>query len=104
MCWDCYNNKGGDPYKDFRHGKVEVEDFEDEIPYRKAGGKRSKNKKVCKKSKAKEPCDMSATTTVGSYGRRDRDGNWTYQPRLMRCCSRCGRYDWGSYFSRVYGW
>lgn len=34
MCWDCYDNKGGDPYKDFRHGKVEIEDFDDEIPYR----------------------------------------------------------------------
>lgn len=36
MCWDCYANKGGDPYKDFRRGKVEIEDFDDEMPYRKA--------------------------------------------------------------------
>lgn len=35
MCWDCYANKGGDPYKNFRQGKVEVSDFDDEIPYKK---------------------------------------------------------------------
>ena len=39
MCWDCYANKGGDPYKDFRRGKVEVSDFDDEFRYVKAGGK-----------------------------------------------------------------
>lgn len=34
MCWDC-NNYKVDPYKQFRQGGVEVEDFDDEIRYRK---------------------------------------------------------------------
>lgn len=35
MCWDCNNNDKGDPYKNFRRGGVEVEDFDDEPRYRK---------------------------------------------------------------------
>lgn len=34
MCWDCENNKGGDPYKNYRRGGVEPEDFEAEVNYR----------------------------------------------------------------------
>ena len=34
MCWDCYDNRKGDPYKIFTQGGVEISDFEDEIPYR----------------------------------------------------------------------
>jgi hypothetical protein len=34
MCWDCYANPGGDPYKNFKRGGVEVEDFDDEVKYR----------------------------------------------------------------------
>lgn len=34
MCWDCNNNKGGDPYKNYRRGGVDPEDFEKEVNYR----------------------------------------------------------------------
>lgn len=34
MCWDCYNNDKGDPYKNFRHGGVEPDDFDNDVKYR----------------------------------------------------------------------
>lgn len=54
MCWDCYGTPGGDPYKNFRRGKVEVSDFDDEFRYVKPNGGRAWNwnkKKTRKKTR-----------------------------------------------------
>lgn len=45
MCWDCNYNTKGDPYKTFRRGGVEPEDFEVEFDYQTRIGKKHKEKK-----------------------------------------------------------
>ena len=79
--------------RDFRHGAVELEDFED-FDYRPR-----RKKKGCKKSKTGEPCDYSVAVIQRSY--YGRDGWWHHYKTIT--CSRCGKHGWGlpgsGYFS-----
>jgi hypothetical protein len=56
MCWDCYANPGGDPYKNFKRGGVEVEDFDDEVKYRHP---KRRTKKGRPRSATRNPCPQS---------------------------------------------
>lgn len=60
MCWDCNNNDKGDPYKNFRRGGVEVEDFADEFRYMKPS-----HKTQFDWSKKKRRASMRASTRPG---------------------------------------
>lgn len=57
MCWDCWANRKGDPYKIFRRGGVPVEDFDEEIRYRHAPNKKKKSKSP--RSKDNRGCQMN---------------------------------------------
>lgn len=76
--WD----KGEGPdHADFRHGGVPIEDFDEEIRYKRPSRSNfnGKNKRACKKSKAKEPCDFSVVITA-------------HQWYDVVTCSRCGKH------------
>lgn len=89
--------------RDFRHDHGS--DGWDETPYRKPGNR----KKVCKKSKAGKPCDFTEIVVHYSFIRDVVicEGT-TYEETVKRlwehcvkACSRCGKHDWGNYFTRT---
>jgi hypothetical protein len=84
----------------YRHGGID--DGWEETPYKKPGRSNwnGRKKRPCKKSKTGEVCDNLATKVKGTeriYDIKTREyiGN---KPRVIRCCSRCGKEDW-SYYS-----
>jgi len=44
MCWDCYDNPKGDPYKNYIRGGVEIDDFDKEVNYQTRLKKKRKKK------------------------------------------------------------
>ena len=66
-------------YKDFRHGKVDETDFEDQ-PYHK-----SKRRRTCYGNKPHEYTDVA---TVWSFGSTR---------AVTNCCVHCGKRNWGTY-------
>lgn len=53
MCWDCYDHPEGDPYKNFKRGGVEVEDFDDDLRYRHP---KRRAKKARARPLTRKPC------------------------------------------------
>lgn len=95
MCWDCWGNKGGDPYKIFTQGGVDVEDFEEEFRHTPS----RKYKKKNKRKKAKPGCvgnDGKAHVYVWTTERNVEDlffrfyGFHKYEKKV---CIGCGRRD-----------
>ena len=92
-------------HADFVHGGVPVSDFDDEPVYRSTRRKTSKNKRtrVCKKSKSGEKCDFSDTKVIGTTKKKDlRTDTWINVPRVIKVCTRCGKYDYSSYNWNLY--
>ncbi len=56
MCWDCWDYPKGDPYKNFRRGGVEVDDFDDEPRMRHP---KRRVKKARKRSLTRTPCPVA---------------------------------------------
>lgn len=69
--------------------------LDEEAPMRYRKSKR-RSRKVCAKSKAGEPCDRLGRKTKGTVRKYDYfTREWGgYQPRIIECCSRCGREHW----------
>lgn len=72
--------------RDFRHGAVDENDFEDEVPYYK--GSRRKRKKSCPKSKTNEPCNFTVRIEKWSYTNSEGVKRGTD----VMTCERCGRH------------
>lgn len=68
-------------HADFIHGGVPVEDFDDEITYKKPSRSNwnGKRKRACKKSKTGEKCDFSVVIKTNQW----------YD---VVTCSRCGKH------------
>lgn len=66
------------------------------VVYRK---RRKRKRNVCAKSKTGEPCDNLGTKVKGTvreydYSKKEWVNN---KPRIIKCCSRCGREHWWSW-------
>jgi hypothetical protein len=82
----------------YRHGGID-DGWEDEKYYKPSRSNwRGRKKRACKKSKTGEKCDFSGTTVKGTVAAYDWKGNRIgNKPRVIKCCIRCGKEDWGYY-------
>lgn len=83
-CDYCVDGRGR--REEYRHGGIN--DFEDEVPYRKQSRKGRKSK-ACKKSKTGEQCDFSVKKVYRSYNHYKNGQNMT---DYVMTCSRCGKH------------
>lgn len=91
----CHCDWCNNGYKDYRQGGVGIEDFDDEVKYRK--GKSKKKSKACKKSKEGLPCDFSVYKITNQWYSK-----WSekWHGMYAMACVRCGKHGkWGSFVS-----
>jgi len=88
---------GREKKKELQFGGTDTDlDNEALVRYRKS---KRRSRKVCAKSKANEPCDRLGRKVKGTVREYDYALKaWVNnKPRIIECCSRCGREHWWSW-------
>lgn len=84
--WDAPYGPG---HADFKHGAVNVDDFDKEVNYSPR-----KKKKGCKRSKDGAPCAFVQKIARNQWYNHSRE-MWVIN--IVTVCERCGKHDWSTY-------
>ena len=78
----------GPNHADFKHGAVDVDDFDKEVNYSPR-----RKKKGCKKGKG-QPCSFTKRVVRNQWFSPSRE-MWAINTVMV--CERCGKHDWSTY-------